>query len=305
MASHQFRAVSGRALTDCCFIADRWSDVGGWAEDMAESWVGRCDGERIELLKGQVGHLTTLWRSPSNRLFVAQGGTIRTGVHQLQQGATGGWLFHELPFGASGVWGLHDEFVLAWGLTDSDPVTTTVMRWDGRSWTPFGSMPGNTMDLHGTSPDLVYAVGQGAGIHRWDGGAWISVPTPTQTMLSSVFVAAEDRTYACGTRGRLIQGSIYGWSELLIAPEALSSVVAWGREIWVGSATLGLHQLRGNVLDPLFPEIRPHQLEPRHHLLAACSDQLAGTADGKRFASVPIAAFVAAVKPVRPLWRRP
>jgi hypothetical protein len=177
-------------------------------------------------------------------------------------------------------------------------------RWDGGSWRQMAAPDGITVDVHGASRDLVYAVGEEGMIARLDGGTWQTIPSPTQTMLSSVFVASEQEMYACGTRGRLLEGTIHGWSELLIVDAALSSVAKWRDTVYVGSTALGLSRLDGNALVPVDPDIRPHQMDARGNLLLACDDRLAETADGKTFRSLPVGTFKAEVQPTRPMWRK-
>jgi hypothetical protein len=306
MPSHAFRAISGLSLDDCAFLADRWNNVGGWSRDAAESWIGEVKGGRLRMLRGQLGWLTSFWRSPSGLLFAsdATGAKLALWVGKITAQGVVNWYETRTPFVPAGIWGLDDDFVLAWGGVGGAHQTQHLWRWEGASWRPMATPDGTVVRIHGASRDLVYAVGQLGMIARLDGGTWQTIPSPTQTMLSSVFVAGEQEIYACGTRGRVLEGTIYGWSELLIAEAALSSVVKWHSDVLVGSATLGLSRLDGNVLVPVDPDLRPHQMDARGNLLLACEDRLAETTDGKAFRSLPIDAFKAEVKPTRPLWRK-
>lgn len=305
MPSHSFRAVSGPSLSDCTFLADRWNNVGGWSEDEAESWVGEAKGGRLRMLKGQLGWLTFFWRSPTGLLFASEGTSSHPALWVGRAGAGGAVTWHDTPtpFIPAGVWGLDDDFVLAWGGAGGARRTNHLWRWDGGRWAPMAAPDGVTVDIHGPSRDLIYAVGEAGLIARLDGGAWQTIPSPTQTMLSSVFVAGEREMYACGTRGRVLEGTIYGWSELLNVELALSSVAKWRDTVYVGSAALGLQRLAGNALVPVDPDIKSHQMDARGNLLLACDDRLVETSDGSAFQSLPVDAFRAEVKPVRPMWR--
>jgi hypothetical protein len=305
MPSHSFRAVSGPSLGDCHFLADRWNDAGGWSEDEAESWIGAVKAGRLQMLKGQLGWLTCLWRSPSGLLFATEGTSNHAAlwVGKVAAGGVTAWHDVRTPFVPSGVWGLDDDFVLAWGSAGGTKTTPHLWRWDGATWKPMTAPDGTTVDIHGLRRDLIYAVGQEGLIARFDGSGWQTIPSPTQTMLSSVFVAGEREMYACGTRGRLLEGTIHGWSELLIADGPLSSVAKWRDTVFVGSADLGLFRLDGNTLVAVDPDVKPHQMDARGNLLLACDERLVETADGKTFSSLPVDAFKAEVRPARPLWR--
>jgi hypothetical protein len=96
----------------------------------------------------------------------------------------------------------------------------TVLRWDGRAWSP--EHAGTDEDLYAVcaAPDgALYAVGGNldVGGHslicRHANGAWTVVRSPVQSVLLSV--AADDNTVrACGFNGALVERTSSGWCEI-------------------------------------------------------------------------------------------
>ncbi|MFY1829210.1 hypothetical protein ACN47A_25050 [Myxococcus fulvus] len=298
--AHAFRRASGDSARDCHFLADRW-DGKDWMEDHAESWVGQVVDGRVFTLLGQVGWLTSLWRSPSGTVYVAEGSFRRGGVHinRSEDPSRPAWEFHELPCVVSGIWGLDDRFVLAWG-PHSQQRKESFYRWDGRQWHEL-PCPGEVFAVHGLAPDLVYAVGGEGLIARWDGARWHPVPSFTEAVMTAVHVVSKDEMYACSDAG-VHEGSVYGWSEVAESPGMLMSVAKYREQVWVAGGTYGLFTLRGNELEEVEAPVKPLSLDTRKRLVMATSEGLVDTEDAKEFRTVPLADFIACVQDIPRKW---
>ncbi|AGC48159.1 hypothetical protein MYSTI_06886 [Myxococcus stipitatus DSM 14675] len=298
--AHVFRKASGDSAWDCHFLADRW-DGKPWMEDHAESWVGQVVDGRVFTLLGQVGWLTSLWRSPSGAVYVSEGSARRGGVHinRAEDPLRPAWEFHALPCVVAGIWGLDDRFVLAWG-PHSRKREEAFFRWDGQQWLELPS-PGDVVAVHGLAQDLVYAVGGEGLISRWDGTQWHQAPSFTEAVMTAVHVVSEDEMYACSDAG-VMEGSLYGWSEVAESPGMLMSIVKHQKQVWVAGGTYGLFNLHGNQLDEAEPRMKTMSLDARQRLVLATDTALADTEDGKQFRSIPIAEFIARTQDVPKLW---
>ena len=300
-----YRGVSGLSADDFHFLADRYDDTYGWSEDMAESWVGRVVRGQMYLLLGHPGWLTGLWRAPSGRAWASEGG-MRTGVLVETSGEllTPRWSFTPLPGVLSGVYGLDESNVFAFGQRVRQPgIHGIAHRWDGLQWTETPSPPGLFLGMHGLRPDLVYAVGDGGIVARWDGLQWVRVPAPTRSVLSSVQVVSEDEIHVCGVGYRVLEGSVHGRAERVIADGPLQSLGVFQGKVLVTTGDRGIHAVEGNTLVPWAKDVPATQLDARGDLLAACPDELVATRDGAEFLRIPIEVFREATRAFTPRWR--
>ena len=302
----KYRGVSGLSAEDFHFIADRYDDTYGWSEDMAESWIGRVVKGQMYLLLGHRGWLTRLWRAPSGRLWVSEGGA-RTGVHVEASGEllTPAWSFTALPGTLGGVYGLDESNVFAFGQRVKPGLHGIAHRWDGARWTETPSPPGILMGLHGIRPDLVYGVGDAGLVTRWDGLRWVRVPAPTRSVLSSVQVVSEDEIHACGAGHRVLEGSVHGWVERVIADGPLLSLGRFKGRVLVTTGARGLHAVERDALVEWRKDIPATQLDTRGDLLAACPEALVASRDGEAFTRIPIEVFREATRAFAPAWKRP
>jgi hypothetical protein len=292
--------VSGGTVQDCHFLADRW-DGKSWMEDHAESWVGQVvDGQLFTLL-GQVGWLTSLWRSPSGRVYVSEGSYRRGGVHinRSDDPLHPAWEFHPLPCVVSGVFGLDDDFVLVWGPLVQKRAEA-FFRWDGKRWHEL-PCPGEVFAVHGLSPELIYAVGTDGLIARWDGARWHTVPSFTEAAMTAVHVVSEDEMYACSDAGAL-EGSIYGWSEVAESPCMLMNVAKYRGQVWLAGGIDGLLTLKGNQIEPVDPSLKAARLDTRQRLVVAAPECLADSEEGKEFRRIPLDQFIARLEGVPKKW---
>ncbi|NJK88983.1 MAG: hypothetical protein HC923_05965 [Myxococcales bacterium] len=80
------------------------------------------------------------------------------------------------------------------------PAAGVIFRSAGGSWAPM-SIPDDTPIInwvHGTSPEHVWAVGDGGTILRLEGGEWRRVPSPTTQNLWGVFAVTPGDVWAVG-----------------------------------------------------------------------------------------------------------
>ncbi len=122
MIRRAFRHIVGHSALDCTFLADRYSDRGGWSWEKSESWVGRILDGRVHLQLGHVGWVTDIWESPTGRVFATE--DTRRLVRPRQQA----WCGITSSEGYSGVWGLSEDLVVAWGGKGKG---ARMLRWDG------------------------------------------------------------------------------------------------------------------------------------------------------------------------------
>ncbi|MDY7231160.1 hypothetical protein [Hyalangium rubrum] len=298
--AHEFRQASGPSAWDCHFLADRWEGP-GWVEDHAESWVGQVVNGQVFTLLGQVGWLTGLWRSPSGSVYVAEGSHLRGGMHinRAEDPLHPDWKFHALPFLAMGVWGLDDQFVLAWGPKVGQR-ESALFCWDGKRWQEWDS-PGEIIAMHGLARDFIYAVGRNGLIAWWNGGKWNTVPSFTQAVLTGIHAVSEDEVYACGDNG-VMEGSVYGWSEVVESPGMVTDVAKYAGTVWLAGEEDGLLRLQGPTLEEADASLRASAFDVRERLLVTSPECLADSQDGKKFRRLPLEGFISRLSDRPPLW---
>ncbi len=200
-----------------------------------------------------------------------------------------------------GVWGLNDEHVYAWGMRGK---TDFMVRWDGKRWADMTSPQGGIVSIHGTRPDLLFAVGDGGLISRWDGTRWTDMAAPSDEPLRSVFVADDDEIWACGNRGGLLQGTQHGWTQVLTHSAPLASVAVFADSLWVGaSGEAGLCKLDQTKLESIKPNLPSAKLESRGGpLLLSNTATVADTRDGVSFKGYGVSGVKGALESRIPAW---
>jgi len=289
--------ASGVSNRDCHFLVLRYEQRWGFKPDRGETWVVQCAEETLHALYGIVGWFTGLWRSPAGCVYVSDSaGIVHVNLDRNPRAAP--WRQHNLKGALSGVWGIDDQCVLVWGLAKDKNV---MYRWNGRAWSEMES-PGYVVAMHGLKPDLIYAVGRGGLVARWDGRRWNKCVTHSTAMLSAVFVAGPDEMYAVGAGGVMLEGSSSGWKELLTGPGPMFGVAKFKGEVWVGAAEHGLMKLVKNKLKAVKPDIKAEILDARVDLLISSPKAIVGTADGATFRGTPVAAVEKIFADRKPGW---
>jgi hypothetical protein len=126
----------------------------------------------------------------------------------------------------------------------SDP---NILHWDGTRW---NAMPGHSrdflMNVSGSAPNNVWAVGfEGVTLH-WDGQAITSIPTGGDQNLYGVYTSGPGTVWAVGftggTSGVILRGDGASWSTAYTAPRGVRDI--WGSgasDVWAIGEDLILH----------------------------------------------------------------
>ncbi|WP_224372275.1 hypothetical protein [Hyalangium versicolor] len=286
-------SASGPSFDACYYLCQRYDAERGYKPFESECWVvthqpAAGDTTDMGARLGSTGWLTRLWRSPSGAAFVSSSTDALVFFHpDLDGNRSAPFTKMKLGVPLNGVWGLRDEYVLAWGTTYEG--THHLYRYDGKNWNEMSAPDFEVRAIHGLAEDLLYAVGVGGGVARWDGQAWKRFPVPTNEVLNSVFVAGPDEIYATGGSGSLLEGSAHGWGKIGEAPgpgpKPLLGVAKWNKELWVAAGQAGLFKRvgTGNQLECIKPNLWATGLEVGQQLLICCKDVIVSTADGQRF----------------------
>lgn len=147
-----------------------------------------------------------------------------------------------------GIWGADANNVWAVGIASNAKV---VLRWDGKTWSRIGGLPGGAQEIHGvwgTSKEDVWAVGDQGTILHWDGKTWTETRVPEVRQFHGIWGSAKDDAWAVGVGGTAGIGMHWDgkkWS-LIAADQAESLSKVWGSakdDVWA----VGL-QRNGGVL---------------------------------------------------------
>ena len=87
-------------------------------------------------------------------------------------------------------------------------------------------------------------------------------------------VVSEDEIHVCGVGSRVLEGSVHGRAERVIADGPLQSLGVFQGKVLVTTGDRGIHAVEGNTLVPWAKDVPATQLDARGDLLAACPDEL-------------------------------
>jgi hypothetical protein len=291
-----YESASGSSFDDCTFIGLRMDEAIGYQPEEMECWVVsvrralsgphplelRCQG-------GTMSWYVGIWRSPAGRVYIADAhGYVHSNPDLWAVDARERWESPHFETTLNGVFGIDDGCVFTWGSTFDKK--HSVHRFDGTAWNELPSPSFAVRSMHGLAPDLVYAVGLGGRIARWDGARWTEVASPVSEDLKSVFVAGPDEIYAVGAAGSVLEGSAHGCEVIAQAPlgrvgMALYAVAKWRGELWIGGGPQGLFKRVANTrqLDLIKPNVKAVSLDARQTLVMGTEDWVCGTSDGQTF----------------------
>lgn len=277
-SDHTWGTASGPGMQSCHMLGYRFPEGEGFQPTRGESYVLEESGGTMTAHLMKKGWYTDLWRSSTDRVHV----TDADGFIQTSNPNGGGWSTHKIAGMLSGIWGLDDEHVYAWGLRGKQDF---MVRWNGSAWIEMPSPTGGIVAIHGARPDLLVAVGDGGLIARWDGTAWTSMLAPSDEPYRSVYVVSDDEIWACGNRGALHQGTVHGWTPVLVHDAPLSGVAKWRDTLWVGAhGDAGICKLDGTKLEPFKPKLKAVKFETHDEALLFFSIGVIGeTRDGNSF----------------------
>jgi len=117
-----------------------------------------------------------------------------------------------------------------------------------------------------------------------------------------VYVASGDQMYAVGAGQRLLEGSIYGWSEVLVANGQLYDVAVHGGKVWVAAGPDGLFTLEGNQLVNYSTKITPERFDARGELVISARTLVLQLLPGRKFASCGLDGFMTLTKDEPTTW---
>jgi hypothetical protein len=304
--SNVYYGGSGFGIHDCCFLGQHFLTEHGFRPDRGESWVLRSSQPPpgklgLQWVCGVPGWHTGMWRSTANHVYVTElCGRIHICRNLDSMADMSTW--ERVDFKNTimqGVWGLNDQCVFAWCKIGLRP---SMLFWNGKTWAEMPAPPEEVAGMHGTSPELVYAVGANGLIARWDGRAWTRALVPTQEFLISVHVESADEMYAVGHGAALWEGSASGWGKVADGPGVLQGVAKFGGEVWVGGQKQGLLKRERNKLTVVNPDLHVNALDSRKVLLITTYDEIAETTDGKSFTTKAKSVLGKFRDPQTPLW---
>lgn len=81
---------------------------------------------------------------------------------------------------------------------------STMLHFDGSSWTMASTTGGTLRDIHAVAPDDAWAVGEGGALAHFDGIDWRNLPSPTKAALHSVHGTGPTDIWAVGAGGEVL-----------------------------------------------------------------------------------------------------
>ncbi|MEZ4329386.1 MAG: hypothetical protein R3B40_29420 [Polyangiales bacterium] len=289
---HKYVVASGPGWDDCHWLGYRYN-AAGFKPDESDSWIVRSIGDRVQSMN-VAGWVTDLVRTKDTVWATESLGVI---YRRPVTDETGPWQETRVDSGLEGIWGLHDECMFAWGHGKAP----TMFHQDGRGWREVPT-PGHVVAVHGTRPDLMFAVGLRGLIARWDGSAFVAMESPLSSVLRDVFVVSEDELYAVGTQGEVLRGTVHGWEIVTKHRNPLYCVAKWDGRVWVGAGKDGLLGLQGTTLVVEKDNIHAERVDARDTLLITSPNgRVQPVAHPKWFGS-PLSTFEKLTAASPPRW---
>lgn len=169
--------------------------------------------------------------SGTSELLGAVWGTSATSVYAVgyngtildYDGGAGNWVAMDNPAVGTGsrihgIWGTSDNDIYAAAYDDG-----AVLRWDGASWTTFGtSLPG--WGIWGTSGSDIFTIGGSGGISHYDGSNWTAQSSVTTDHLHGVFGFSNTHVSVVGDNGTIIRG--YRGATVTVTPSSPATLTA-------------------------------------------------------------------------------
>ena len=291
---YRYECLSGLSA-DCMFAIGVRYDSEHEHNSTCESWCVQITPDRVTRSNGDASRYKGLWAAPNGTVFIGDPSGV---IFQNRDPVANpdAWVQHSVDASITGLWGLRSDYVLAWAGYDEE-----LFRWDGAAWSPVSFPSGWIRSIHGESDNLLYAVGHSGLVARWNGMAWTQVPYPDTTLSSVVVVERDDRVFAAGPGGELLEGSSHGLSKLLHHDAPILSLAWWRDELWVGAAD-GLHKLVDGELLLLKDNIVANNLDGRGDLLIGTYEFAAVTSDGANFTGYPVLDFARTRAGAPALW---
>ncbi|MFN0062566.1 MAG: hypothetical protein ACKVPX_08605 [Myxococcaceae bacterium] len=294
--STTYYAVSGPSYDRCCFLAERHpADVESARKRVDESIVVAISPKKepgqlhVNLVRISNDWHCGLWLSPDETLFVAtqQDRVLRMPKAFRPELTHTDFQVDNIRSTLTDIWGLTDDCVFTWGIRGvGDDQEYPIFRFDGTQWNEMPSPGFEVYAMHGLSPNLIWAVGDGVAF--WNGSQWKQFPAPGPERYVAVFVAAPDEVYAVGrVNSFVIEGGPHGFQKIgdPEIPLGLDAVVKWKGDLWIGAESAGLFKRVGksNKLELLEKGVRAKAFDVRKDFVICCYNVIAATQDGKKF----------------------
>lgn len=271
-----FGPASGRRRDDCQYLVFRHHGD-SYTPDRGHIDLVQALDQRLENTLVFSGMLSGIWVSPTGRPFIAD---VAQRVHYnpVHAPRAAPWQVLPVPCVVAGVWGLDDDHVFCWGQRRGEGALFGLEA--GR----FVEMPGpgSIVQMHGTRPDRIFAVGHEGLIARWNGETWQRETSPLAGTLTGVWVA-DDTVYACGSGIAIREGD--RWRTVLERGRAapLHQIARWRDRVWIAAGPAGLGELVDGALVIVKPNILAETLDARDELLIGAPTMVVGSSDGVRF----------------------
>jgi hypothetical protein len=214
--------------------------------------------------------LTSMDQTPSGRLFaVSMEGELHYGEEE-----TWATMNLECPDGLNAIWAASDRDLFAVGLAG----------WRVRISNMVPHVNRDTRErrlnaVHGTSPENIYAAGDGGVIFRYQGGIWSEIESATNVALLAVLCHNDD-VYFAGAEGTLFRRIGDQWNELHSPEEITITSLAWYQDSLFAAAGLnGIYRLGPNGLEK-FKDRIIYRLRTVGDLLFAFGNNLVIQFDG-------------------------
>jgi hypothetical protein len=294
--STSYYAVSGLSYDRCCFLAERHpAGVESARKRVDESIVVILSPKRepnqifVNAVRISNDWHSGLWVSSEDTLFVA---TQQDRVLRLPAAFRPEVTHHEFQVDSirstlTDIWGLSDDCVFTWGIRGiGDDQEYPIFRFDGMKWNEMPSPGFEIYAMHGLSPDLVWAVGDGVAF--WNGSKWKQFPAPDPERYVAVFVASPNEVYAVGrVNSFVIEGGPHGFQKIgdLDIPLGIDAVAKWNGDLWVGAESAGLFRRIGKSrkYELVVKGVRPKAFDVRKDFVICSPNAIATTQDGKNF----------------------
>lgn len=311
-ASYSFDSISGATRDRCAFLAYRRDAEEITDPQRMESWVVQPtghftpDGGRLVGMElGVHGYLSSLWYSPSGRIYVTDFHGRLFVQHADPSTGLPRWMQSDFGRGIElhGVWGLDDMHVYAWGRDAWGPL---MWQLAGQRFQPMPAPEGQVLTVRGLAPDCLYAAGANGLLARWDGNHWRSIRIETRRTVTGLTLNGPEEFWLCTDNGKLFEGTSHGWALRLTHPTPLYDVAVWHDDVWIAAGPEGgLLRLvpRKDQLELVAAHLEPIALASADELLAISASRLASTTDGREFSLLCSRTLIDARGEHPPHWR--
>jgi hypothetical protein len=146
--------------------------------------------------------------------------------------------FHGVCCDGLQMWAVGDGPIIYSNATPATPGTP----WVASTLPPIGSCSFTLNSVAATSPEDVWAVGDGGLILHWNGSAWSTVPSGTNATFTSVFAASPTSAWAAGVDPSFSSVILLAWNGMAWAPVmAPKAPVTLNPAIWSDPNSLWLY----------------------------------------------------------------